>query len=55
MGADALQHVTKPFCEDCPDLCDEDCANDDEEEIRGLEENDYNLLMEQRVPDERDN
>ena len=56
IGADALQRVTKPFCEDeCPDLCDEHDADDDDEEIKGLEENDYNLLMEQIAPDERDN
>jgi len=47
MGADTLQRVAKPFCDDCPDLCDEEFAEDYDDVIEGLEENDYNLLMQQ--------
>ena len=55
LGEDALQRVTKPFCGDCPDLVDEDVFDEDEEDIEELPEDDYNHLMEQIAPDERDN
>jgi len=54
LGEDALQRVTKPFCRDCPDLCEEEFADENEEEIDGLDEDNYNNLMEQIAPDDRD-
>jgi len=55
LGEDALQRVAEPFCGDCPASCEEEFADEDEEEIDGLQEDDCNNLMEQIAPDDRDN
>ena len=55
LGEDALQHETHPFCDDCPELCEEDDELDEDSDSEAIEEDDYNHLMEQIAPDERDN
>jgi AAA domain/Helitron helicase-like domain at N-terminus len=55
LGDDALQRVTHPFTEDCPHLCEEEEVHEEEGKEDDMIEDDYNHLMEQIAPDERDN